>query len=353
VCNHSSLARFRCGDSARLLADETRMRGGPWIDLAVTSPPYPLVSMWDDDFTAGDPAVAGALDAGNPDEAFSLMHGQLDRVWEPLTAALKPGAHVCINIGDAVRSFGGDFRLWPNHLRIADACTRLGLFMHPLILWRKTTNAPTKFMGSGMLPGKAYVTLEHEYILVFRKPGSRVGDRSLRRRSAYFWEERNTWFSDTWVMKAARQKLSRGDTRQRSAAFPVELPSRLITMFSLQGDLVVDPFAGTGTTAKAALACGRNSLCLEQDAVLSGASASRICEDEAELAEWGMNRLKTHDAFVTRRLGAGKTFRYRNAHYGFPVVTAQETDIRIPCMTSLGIGSDGVEAEYTWGGPIV
>ena len=68
----------------------------------------------------------------------------------------------------------------------------------PAILWRKPTNAPNKFMGSGMLPPNAYVTLEHEYILMFRwgakREFSQEEQKRSRRESAYFWEERNGWF---------------------------------------------------------------------------------------------------------------------------------------------------------------
>jgi hypothetical protein len=55
--------------------------------------------------------------------------------------------------------------MFPNHSRIVQACTSLGLDMMPGILWHKPTNSPNKFMGSGMLPAGAYMTLEHEHIL--------------------------------------------------------------------------------------------------------------------------------------------------------------------------------------------
>ena len=80
---------------------------------------------------------------------------------------------------------------------------RLGFQSIPLILWRKQTNAPNKFMGSGMLPAGAYVTLEHEYILVLRKGSKRefkkAEEKRNRHESAIFWEERNIWYSDIWM----------------------------------------------------------------------------------------------------------------------------------------------------------
>ena len=91
------------------------------------------------------------------------------------------------------------------------ACEKLGFINLPNILWHKTTNAPNKFMGSGMLPCGAYVTLEHEWILIFRKGGKRVykktEEKEIRRDSSFFWEERNIWFSDIWEIKGVKQPL--------------------------------------------------------------------------------------------------------------------------------------------------
>ncbi|MBL0712539.1 MAG: site-specific DNA-methyltransferase [Desulfosarcina sp.] len=65
---------------------------------------------------------------------------------------LRPGGFACINIGDAVRSFNGEFGLYANHVHILDYLQRKGFTCLPDILWRKPTNASTKFMDSGMLP---------------------------------------------------------------------------------------------------------------------------------------------------------------------------------------------------------
>ncbi|MFZ1986597.1 MAG: DNA methyltransferase, partial [Desulfatitalea sp.] len=138
------------------------------IDLVVTSPPYPMIEMWDELFCAADPAARKALAAADTDQAFERMHCQLDKVWAELRRVVKPGGIVCINIGDATRTIDGRFRLFANHARIILAFRALGFDQLPAIIWRKTTNAPNKFMGSGMLPPGAYVTLEHEYVLIFR-----------------------------------------------------------------------------------------------------------------------------------------------------------------------------------------
>uniref|UniRef100_UPI0026357990 DNA-methyltransferase n=1 Tax=Haloplanus sp. TaxID=1961696 RepID=UPI0026357990 len=212
------------------------------VHLVVTSPPYPMIDLWDDLFSARDPGVRAALDAGDGDAAFELMHAQLDDVWSEVDRVLAPGGIVCVNVGDATRSVDGRFQQYPNHARIVDALRTRGLTPLPDVLWRKPTNSLTKFMGSGTLPPNAYVTLEHEYILLFRKGDTRSfppGD-DRRYESAFFWEERNRWFSDLWEIRGEKQGLDdHEERRDRSAAFPLDLPLRLIHMFSVRGDRVL------------------------------------------------------------------------------------------------------------------
>lgn len=303
------------------------------VDLVVTSPPYPMIEMWDDSFGSQDPDVGRALGSGNGPAAFESMHRVLDDVWRECARVLGPGRFLCVNIGDAARTIGGNFRLYTNHARITSFCESVGFQSLPAVLWRKQTNAPNKFMGSGMLPSGAYVTLEHEHILIFRKGGKRSfspSESGIRRRSAHFWEERNAWFSDIWDFKGTRQLLENGG-RERSGAFPLELAHRLVCMYSLQGDLVLDPFMGTGTTAAACLLNGRNSAGYEIDPALyptAAKTAAAMTEDAGRIVD---NRLLSHDEFVrdfeTRK---GKTLLHTNSHYGFRVMTLQETDLRLP-----------------------
>ena len=144
------------------------------IDLIVTSPPYPLIKMWDSIFKDQDPNIGAALEAEDGRAAFDRMHQLLDRAWQESWRVLKEGGIACINIGDATRKVAGEFQLFSNHSRILSSFTNLGFTVLPDILWRKPTNSPTKFMGSGMLPGAPYITLEHEYILIFRKGSGRA-----------------------------------------------------------------------------------------------------------------------------------------------------------------------------------
>src|SRR3990172_9691734 len=129
------------------------------INLVITSPPYPMIEMWDKLFMKLNYDIEMALERYEGATAFELMHTELDKVWTELYRVVKPGGFVCINIGDATRKVGKNFRLYSNHARITDKLTELSFQMLPLILLRKTTNSPNKFMGSGMLPAGAYVTL--------------------------------------------------------------------------------------------------------------------------------------------------------------------------------------------------
>ena len=321
------------------------------IELVVTSPPYPMIKMWDEMFCSLNPAIRPALDAPDPEEAFRLMHQELDRVWDEVARVLVPGGIACVNVGDATRTLGGFFRLYTNHARVLDALERRGLASLPAILWRKQTNAPNKFMGSGMLPPGAYVTLEHEHILVLRKGRARTltapEDRARRRRSAYFWEERNSWFSDIWELKGARQGLGEKLTRARSGAFPFELAYRLIAMHSVQGDTVLDPFLGTGTTCMAAAALARSSLGVELDESLARHARSALSSSISRLNEWTLARLARHLDFIRERRGAGKPFKHRNARHGFDVVTSQEADLELDLIwRAAPVGAEAIEVEY-------
>jgi len=308
------------------------------VSLVVTSPPYPMIELWDAQFAAADPHIAQALSAERGNQAFELMHCRLDVVWRECHRVLQPGGLACINIGDATRKIGGEFRLFSNHSRILHALTGLGFSVLPDILWRKPTNAPNKFLGSGMLPAGAYVTYEHEYILIARKGGPRKfspADKARRRRSAFFWEERNVWFSDVWLdLVGTRQLLGNTgledpDARVRSAAYPFELACRLIQMHSLIGDTVLDPFLGTGTTAAAAIAGSRSSIGCEIESSLARPIRNTI-ETAVPLGrEYAQRRLVAHLDFVQSREEAGRPCRHVNRHYGFPVVTGQEADLEL------------------------
>ena len=310
------------------------------VDLVVTSPPYPMIAMWDNIMSQQNPAIADALAANNGNAAFALMHNELDTVWAEVCRIMKPGGFVCINIGDATRTLDGLFQLFSNHTRIVQFFVQQGFSCLPAILWRKPTNAPNKFMGSGMLPAGAYITLEHEYILVFRKGGKRVFRTELeklyRQQSAFFWEERNQWFSDMWDIRGTQQRLLTTTSRERSGAYPFEIPHRLINMYSVRGDVVLDPFLGTGTTTLAAMAAGRNSIGYEVDTSFEDTFFETISESKAD----GLNaviaeRFRAHREFVEKREGAALPLKHFNKPHQMPVMTNQETELTLLFLESI------------------
>ncbi len=302
------------------------------IDLVITSPPYPMIEMWDEQFSELNSDVNLALQNSDYSRAFETMHRELDKVWGELFRVMKKGALACINIGDAARTINKRFQLFANHARIQKIFIALGFDVLPLILWRKQTNAPNKFMGSGMLPAGAYVTLEHEYILLFRKDAKRVfftkEEKLNRRQSAYFWEERNAWFSDLWDFKGTRQGTNNCETRSRSGAFPFVLPFRLINMYSVYGDTVLDPFSGTGTTALAAMTAGRNSINYELDGGFSAPFNDSIFIEVHGLKHYNQERIRKHLEFVKRYQSEKGCLKYENSYFGFPVMTRQEEDLK-------------------------
>lgn len=326
------------------------------VNLVVTSPPYPMIEMWDELFAGESPDIAEALRRGDGRIAFELMHNRLDGVWRAAERVLIDGGIACVNIGDAVRSLDGSFRLYPNHARIIAVFSKLGFDTLPFIIWRKQTNAPNKFMGSGMLPAGAYVTLEHEYILIFRKGGKRdfssPKQKENRRKSALFWEERNTWFSDIWDFKGSRQDVLPPGTRGRSAAFPFELAYRLINMFSCRGETVLDPFLGTGTTLLAAAAAGRSGVGIEIEGRLLDTIRRNLLGSISMLNDRIEKRIDGHRAFADDYFRE-RPAKYRNAFFDFPVVTSQERDIEfryIRTLTETETGRFRIEYDTRAGG---
>ncbi len=318
----------------------------PQVHLVVTSPPYPMIEMWDEVFMK----MNGEIVLSRPIEAFELMNRELDKVWEGVDKHLIEGGIVCVNIGNATRSINGSFSMFPSNVRITQKFMEMGYTVLPEIIWRKQSTAPNKFMGSGMLPPNAYVTQEHEYILIFRKGGMRQDLKTMidvRRSSAYFWEERNIWFSDLWQMTGSRQKLKNA-SRERSAAFPFELPFRLINMFSIKGDRVLDPFMGTGTTSLAALASCRSSIGIELSSDLVGITVDRIQNSVEEVQQIRAARLDKHRKFVETRQQT-KEIKHIAEFHKMPVVTTQERMIWIDELERVSKIQDSpviIEATY-------
>lgn len=241
------------------------------VHLIVTSPPYPMIEIWDGLF-----AIMGC-------KTFEDMHNYLAEAWKECYRVLVEGGIACINIGDALRKVDGVFRLFANHSKVIEKCEEIGFTTLPYILWKKPTNKPNSFLGSGFLPTNAYVTLDCEYILIFRKGGPRrfkIKD-PYRYASYYLKEDRDVWFSQIWDIRGVKQEDSK--VERRVAAYPEEIVYRLIRMFSIIGDTVLDPFLGTGTTAKVAMGLYRNSIGYEKDETLLETIKDKLGQHQKKL----------------------------------------------------------------------
>lgn len=321
------------------------------VNLVLTSPPYPMIEIWDDLFCNQNSEIKNALEKEDGSLAFEFMHKELDLVWDEAYRVLKPGGIACINIGDATRRIGDEFRLYSSHSRILNHCIKIGFSCLPSIIWTKQTNAPTKFMGSGMLPPGAYVTLEHEHVLILRKGKKRKfeanDEKEIRRESTYFWEERNLWFSDLWDLRGIPQALEKDNLRERSAAFPFELAYRLINMFSIKGDIVLDPFVGTGTTMLAAMASARNSISLEINEHFYDLISSGINGIVDFANEYNENRIQKHSDFVKKNPDKLSESTYVNPFYNLPVTTKQEIDLKLDKLKEVEeISKNHFQVEY-------
>lgn len=328
--------KMRLGDAAYSLQQMEE----DFAHLIVTSPPYPMVKMWDGCFSTQSAQYRVALDREDGRGMWHEAHEILCRVWDECARVLKPGGYLCINIGDGLRRVGERFEFYSNTAPI-DCYLKAStpLIPHPPIIWRKPSNSPTKFLGSGMLPAGAYVTMEHEHILIYRKGGRREFkgkvEQERRRASALFWEERNAYFTDLWAFPGVRQTTDQG---RRTGAYPLELPMRLIAMFSLYGDVVIDPFAGTGTTMHAAMSMGRNSMSVEHD-------AEAFVQPEIEqIHGYGYNRWVAHKNWLQEN---AKHPTVWNERLQCGVKSSQERDLYVIESWKLK-QLDGMARVQTW-----
>ncbi len=218
------------------------------VELIVTSPPYWHIK---------DYGVEGQIGYGQRlhDYLYDLYH-----VWEECYRILQPGRRLCVNIGDqfARASVYGRYKVIPLHAEVIAQAEQIGFDYLGAIIWQKRTTMETSggatVMGSYPYPPNGIVEIDYEYILIFKKPGkSHRMSPELKKASQMTKEEWKMYFSGHWTFGGVRQI-------RHEAAFPLELPRRLIRMFSFVDETVLDPFAGSGTTLAAALRLERNAI---------------------------------------------------------------------------------------------
>lgn len=198
---------------------------------------------------------------------YEFFLSELDRVWRECRRVLVGGGRVCCVVGDVCiprKKFGRHY-LVPLHSDIQVRARRLGLDCLMPILWHKIANGVTEVEGNGAgFYGKPYqpgsiIKNDIEYILFLRKGGEYRSVPTLQKAlSMLTREEMKAWLRSIWT------DLPGASTRAgHPAPYPVELAERLIKLFSFAGDIVMDPFAGTGSTSQAAIMSGRNSIANE------------------------------------------------------------------------------------------
>ncbi len=190
----------------------------------------------------------------------------------------------------------------------------------------------TSLWGSGCFAG-AYVTLEHEYILIFRKGGKRsfLGEHatSVRQKSAIFWEERNVWFSDIWAIQGVRQSTNSTIIRERSAAYPFELAYRLVHMYSVKGDIVLDPFWEQEPPSLPRLLPHEKSIGIDIDEHFSDVIREDLPSIQEQANTRIQDRLLQHKGLCTGRIESQNGLKYTNRHHRFPVMTRQEQGLEV------------------------
>jgi len=247
------------------------------VELVVTSPPYFDIK----DYENG----TGGEDQLGDIEDYEQFNEEIDKVWKQCYEKLVPGGRMCIVVGDILRS-RSDYdrhRVLPLHATIQEHCTNVGFDNLAPIIWYKIGNASLEAGGNARFLGKPYepgavIKNDIEYILLFRKPGSYRSPSTAERILSLIEADRHQkMFRQLW------DDIKGQPQTDHPAPFPAELAERLIRMFSFVGDTVLDPFAGSGSTAVGASRCGRNSVSVELEEEYFEVAKKRIEKERGTL----------------------------------------------------------------------
>ena len=218
------------------------------VHLIVTSPPYWQLKDY------------GTKDQIGFNDSYEDYINNLNLVWKECYRVLQPGCRMLINIGDqfARAVYYGRYKIIPIRTEIIKFCETIGFDYMGAIIWQKKTTMNTTggatVMGSYPFPRNGIIEIDYEFILIFKKPGKALQvSRERKEQSRISKEKWKEYFSGHWYFNGVRQD-------NHIAMFPVELPRRAIEMFTFVGDIVLDPFLGSGTTSLAALLTNRNSV---------------------------------------------------------------------------------------------
>ena len=258
------------------------------VELVVTSPPYFDIK----DYENG---TGGKNQLGDLEE-YEQFNEEIDKVWKQCFEKLVPGGRMCVVVGDVLRSRSeyGRHRVLPLHATIQEHCTDIGFDNLAPIIWYKIGNASLEAGGNARFLGKPYepgavIKNDIEYILLFRKPGGYRSPSTEERILSLIEADRHqTMFRQLW------DDIKGEPQTDHPAPFPAELSERLVRMFSFVGDTVLDPFAGSGSTAVGASRCGRNSLSVELEEEYFEVAKSRIQEERGTLTNYENLSVEVH-----------------------------------------------------------
>ena len=280
-----------------LLAANKWWRGNPWPDgfnrtshivrcadaraldyidsssthLVVTSPPYFNIKPYETD---ADGKQLARLDN------YDAFLDEMTRCIVEWHRVLVPGGRACVVVGDVLvpRRKDGRHRILPLPADIMVRARSVGLDALTPILWFKIGNRTNEagggssgYYGKPYQPG-AVIKNDFEHVLMLRKPGAYRSTSMLQKALSMLQKsEMEAWQRPFWD-DVRGASLKNG----HPAPFPEALAERLIRMFSFAGDLVLDPFCGSGSTAIAACRAGRNSLSSDIEPVYVNTTVSRL-----------------------------------------------------------------------------
>ncbi len=223
--DEKDLNRLYCKSSERM--DEIPNDS---IHLMITSPPYNVGKEYDNDLTL--------------EEYSDLLAAVLSETYNKLVT----GGRACINIANIGRK-----PYIPLHMIVTDIMLEIGFLMRGEIIWDKSASGGGSCAwGSWMSASNPVLRDYHEYILVFSKE-SYSKNRAQDKKDTIEHDDFINWTKSIWTFPAVNAKKI-----GHPAPFPVELPHRLINLYSYEGDVVLDPFCGSGTTCIAAIQNNRN-----------------------------------------------------------------------------------------------
>ena len=218
------------------------------LHLMITSPPYNVTKDYDEDLSLK--------------EYLSL----LGRVFSETYRVLVYGGRACINVANLGRKPYIPLSDYISHIMID-----IGFRMRGEIIWNKGAGAGVSMAwGSWMSAANPVLRDVHEYILVFSK-GEYSRKKPKDKKNTISKEQFMEWTKSVWTMSPESAKKI-----GHPAPFPVELPFRLLQLYSFTGDIVLDPFMGSGSTAIAALKAGRKYVGYEIDSEYIKLAQERI-----------------------------------------------------------------------------